>query len=140
MKVTLRERFDQIGGNRIVVALSMARLGDAVGNSILFIVLPLFVAKLPSPVFPLPESVRVGILIAMFGLVNTFFQPFAGALSDRVGKRKLFIQLGLVIMIIATLGFVFAKTFSALLGLRALQGIGVAVTIPAAMAIMVGAR
>ncbi len=139
MKVTLRERFDQIGGNRIVVALSMARLGDAVGNSILFIVLPLFVAKLPSPVFPLPESVRVGILIAMFGLVNTFFQPFAGALSDRVGKRKLFIQLGLVIMIIATLGFVFAKTFSALLGLRALQGIGVAVTIPAAMAIMVGA-
>ncbi len=121
------------------MALSMARLGDAVGNSILFIVLPLFVAKLPSPVFPLPESVRVGILIAMFGLVNTFFQPFAGAWSDRAGKRKLFIQIGLVIMIIATLGFVFAKTFSTLLALRALQGIGVAVTIPAAMAIMVGA-
>ena len=34
-----------LGVNRVVVALSMARLGDAMGNSILFIVIPLYVAR-----------------------------------------------------------------------------------------------
>lgn len=132
------EKLERIGGNRVVVALSTARLGDAVGNSILFIVLPLFVAHLPSPSFPLPETVRVGLLISMFGLVNALLQPFAGALIDRYGRRKPFIMTGLTTMGIATLGFVFASRFSDLIFLRLLQGIGVALTIPAALAIMVG--
>lgn len=132
------EKLERIGGNRVVVALSTARLGDAVGNSILFIVLPLFVAYLPSPSFPLPDTVRVGLLISMFGLVNAFLQPFAGALIDRFGRRKPFIMAGLITMGIATLGFIFASRFSDLLFLRLLQGIGVALTIPAALALMVG--
>jgi len=132
------EKLERIGGNRVVIALSAARLGDAVGNSILFIVLPLFVAKLPAPAFPLPETVRVGLLIALFGLVNALLQPFAGALIDRVGRRKPFIMIGLVMLGIATLGFTFASRFSDLLYLRLFQGVGVAITIPAALAIMVG--
>jgi len=132
------EKLERIGGNRVVIALSAARLGDAVGNSILFIVLPLFVAKLPAPAFPLPETVRVGLLIALFGLVNALLQPFAGALIDRVGRRKPFIMIGLVMLGIATLGFIFASRFSDLLYLRLFQGVGVAITIPAALAIMVG--
>ncbi len=42
------------GVNRTVIALSVARLGDAIGNSILFIVLPLYVAKLSAPVIRVP--------------------------------------------------------------------------------------
>jgi len=133
------EKLERIGGNRVVIALSAARLGDAVGNSILFIVLPLFVAKLPAPAFPLPETVRVGLLIALFGLVNALLQPFAGTLIDRVGRRKPFIMIGLVILGVATLGFTFASRFSELLYLRLFQGIGVAITIPAALALMVSA-
>ena len=134
------EKLERIGGNRVVIALSAARLGDAVGNSILFIILPLYVAQLPAPAFPIPETVRVGLLIAMFGLVNAVLQPFAGALIDRAGRRKPFILLGLSMLGVATLGFIFASRFSHLLYLRIIQGIGVGLTIPAALALMVGCR
>jgi MFS family permease len=133
----LIKRFvESIGGNRVVVALSVARLGDAIGNSILFIVLPLYVAKLPAPAFPLPESVRVGILIALYGLVNSAFQPFMGALSDRMGRRKPLIQGGLILMGAGTLAFIAATHFTDLLLLRSLQGVGVALTVPASLALM----
>jgi MFS family permease len=126
-----------MGANRAVLALSAARLGDGIGNSILFIVIPLYVAKLPSPLFPLPETVRVGFLIALYGLVNALLQPLTGALIDRIGHRKLFIQAGLVIMAVGTLGFSLAARFTDMLLLRSFQGIGVALTVPAAMALMV---
>lgn len=132
------DKLESIGGNRVVIALSAARLGDAIGNSILFIVLPIFVAKLPSPWLPFPETVRVGLLIAIFGLVNSILQPFAGAVIDRIGRRKPFILGGLVLMAVATLGFVLVGRFTELLLMRSLQGIGVALTIPAALALMAG--
>jgi MFS family permease len=131
-----RRLLDSIGGNRLVVALSVARLGDAIGNSILFIALPLYVAKLSSPWFPFPESVRVGILLALYGLVSAFLQPIMGAVSDRLGKRKSLILLGLLIMGLGTAGFMFAVRFTDLVVLRTIQGIGVALTIPASMALM----
>lgn len=120
----------------MVLALSVARLGDAIGNSILFIVLPLYVAKLPAPAFPVPESVRVGILIALYGLVNAALQPFMGALSDRFDRRKPLIQGGLILMGIGTLAFSLAGHFTDLLLLRSLQGLGVALTVPASLALM----
>jgi MFS family permease len=127
---------ESIGINRVVLALALARLGDAVGNSILFIVIPLYVAKLPAPFFPFQESVRVGILISLYGVINSLLQPVLGALSDKLGRRKLLIQIGLLIMGLSTFSFVFASRFTDLLLLRSLQGIGVALTIPASMAIM----
>jgi MFS family permease len=127
---------ESMGGNRLVLALSIARLGDAIGNSILFIALPLYVAKLSSPWFPFPEPVRVGILLALYGLVSATLQPVMGAASDRIGKRKPLILLGLLVMGLGTLGFIFAVRFTDLLLLRALQGVGVALTIPASMALM----
>ena len=131
------EKLERIGGNRVVIALSSARLGDAIGNSILFVVLPLFVAKLPAPLLPWPETVRVGFLIAVFGLVNALLEPLAGALVDRIGRIKPFILAGLVMMALSTLGFLVASHYIDLLFLRAVQGVGVALTVPAALALMV---
>lgn len=125
-----------MGASRLVLALAVARLGDAVGNSILFIALPLYVAKLASPWFPFPESVRVGILLSLFGLVSAILQPVMGAVSDRLGRRKPLILLGLLVMGAGTFGFMAAVRFTDLLLLRALQGVGVALTIPASMALM----
>jgi MFS family permease len=133
------QKLENIGGNRVVIALSSARLGDAIGNSILFVLVPLYVAALPSPAFPWPETVRVGVLISVFGLVNAVLEPVFGALIDRVGRTKPFILAGLVMMAIATLGFIFATRYTDLLFLRTLQGIGVGVTVPAALALMVSA-
>jgi MFS family permease len=127
---------DGIGVNRVVLALSVARLADALGNSILFIIIPLYVARLPAPWFPLPESVLVGLLISLYGLVNSLSQPIMGALSDRMSRRKPFILGGLMLMGVSTLAFVVARRFTDLLVIRALQGVGVALTIPASMALM----
>jgi MFS family permease len=135
--MNISQKLEGIGANRAVLALSAARLGDAIGNSILFIVIPLFVAQLPAPWFPLPETVRVGLLIALFGVVNAALQPFAGAFIDRVGLRKPFIQAGLLIMAVAILSFLLVSRFTDMLILRSLQGIGVALTVPAALALMV---
>jgi MFS family permease len=124
------------GANRLVVALSVARLSDALGNSILFVAIPLYVAELPSPWFPLPESVRVGILISLYGFVAAAFQPLLGGLGDRLRRRKLLIEIGLILMAAGTLAFAFAGRFVDLVALRAVQGLGVAAVIPAAMALM----
>jgi MFS family permease len=118
------------------MALSFARLGDAIGNSILIIIIPLYVAQMPSPFLPFPEPVRVGILISLYGIVNAILQPIMGALSDRLGRRKFFIFIGLILMGVATLGFIPATLFVELLFLRMLQGVGVAITVPASLALM----
>lgn len=127
---------NKLGVNRAVLALSVARLGDAIGNSILFIIIPLYVAELPAPWFHVHEPVRVGILISLFGLVNSALQPVMGALSDRFRHRKLFILAGLFLMASGTFLFIFANRFVDLLLLRSLQGVGLAVTLPASMALM----
>lgn len=128
-----------IGLNRTVLALSMARMADAIGNSVLFIVIPLYVVKMPSPWFPWPDSVRAGLLISIYGLVSAFLQPFTSALCDRFGHRKPFIQGGLILMGASTFSFIFASQFAFLLLLRVTQGMGVALTIPASMALMASA-
>jgi MFS family permease len=125
-----------LGAVRPIVALSVARLGDAVGNSLLVVVIPLYVSKLPSPWLRFSDPVRTGILISAYGLVNALLQPFAGGLSDQLGRRKLFIQIGLALMALSTLSFAWASRFTYLLLLRILQGIGVALTIAASISLM----
>ena len=132
----MRQSLERIGANKVVLALSAARMGDAVGNSILFVIIPLYVAKLPAPWFPVPETVRAGLLISLYGLVNALLQPFAGAMVDRMHRRKAFIQSGLVLMGTSTFAYVFASRFTDILVLRILQGVGLALTITASMAIL----
>ncbi len=122
-----------------MLALSAARLGDAIGNSILFIVIPLYVAKLPAPWLPLPEPTRVGILISAYGLIFSLLQPLGGALTDRAKNRKRVILAGLALTGAGMLAFVAAQSYAHLLALRALQGFGVALTIPASLSIMASA-
>lgn len=127
---------ETLGANRTVVCLSLARLGDALGNSILFIVIPLYVAELPAPWFPLSQPMRAGLLLSLYGLAAACAQPFAGALSDRIGRRKPLIIWGLSLMALATGGFVLATRFTELLVLRLLQGLGLAMVVPASLALM----
>ncbi|MBN2501587.1 MAG: MFS transporter [Anaerolineales bacterium] len=127
---------ERLGVNRVVLALSIARMADGLGNSILVVIIPLYVARLPSPLFDLPESVLIGILISWFGVVNTVLQPLMGSISDRMGKRKPFILIGLFLMAVGTLAFIFAGRFTDLVLIRALQAVGVAMSIPTSLALM----
>jgi MFS family permease len=127
---------DRLGANLTVLSLAVARFGDALGNSILFVVIPLFVARLPAPILPFATAIRVGVLISLFGLVNAFLQPVMGGLGDRLGRQKPLVLAGLAVMAAATLGFALAARFVDLLFLRGVQGIGLALTVPASLALM----
>ena len=130
-----------LGGNRLVWALSLARMGDAVGNSVLFVVLPLYVTAVPHPLVSAHEPLLVAVLIAVFGFLSAIMQPVTGALSDWTRRPKLLIQIGLGIMISATVGFIWAGQYVDLLWLRVVQGIGLAFTVPASLALMaIGTR
>lgn len=133
MKKNLREL---LGINRTILALSFARMADAMGNSILFILIPLYVAELPKEHIHFSVPVLVGVLIAIYGLVNSFCQPLMGALSDKLNRRKLLILIGLGLIGTGTLCFTLASNFTELLLFRTLQGVGVALTIPASLSII----
>ena len=133
---SLHALFEEIGVNRAVLALSIARLGDGIGNSILFIIIPLYISALPAPLFPFPETVRSGILIAAFGIVAGISQPFTGALVDYLNRRKLFVVGGLLFLAAATVGVALSPRYIYALIFRALQGLGLAASIPATMALL----
>lgn len=136
-EVTLKQWTENLGANRVVLALSIARMSDALGNSILFIAIPLYVAQLPAPLFArVPDSVLVGALISLYGLLFSGLQPLTGAISDRMSRRKPFIMIGLFIMGLGTLSYVLATRYVDLVFIRIIQGVGVAVTVPAALALM----
>ena len=132
------DRLRKAGINRVVASLSFARMADAMGNSILVVIIPLYVAELAYTASGMPESLLVGILISIYGLAFTLFQPFTAFLSDRLGKRKLFIQGGLLIMAVSTYSFSLATNYNQLVFIRILQGLAVALTVPASLAVMAG--
>jgi MFS family permease len=119
-----------------VLAISFARMGDAVGNGILLVVLPLYVAQLHAAWLHVSEPVRVGIVLALYGIASAIAQPFVGALGDRTGRRKLIILLGLFLLGASTLLIVPTHTYEWLLALRVVQGIGLAGAIPTSIALL----
>lgn len=80
-----------------MLVLALARMADALGNSFLIIVLPGYIASgqvdvtgLVGGRVPLLGEVTVpllvGIVLSLFGLLNSLGQPFTGRLSDRTGS------------------------------------------------------
>jgi MFS family permease len=118
-----------------VLALSFARMADALGNSLLIVLLPLYIAEQPSTL-DLPLEAQVGLVVSLYGFIFAFSQPFMGWATDRAGRRKPFILSGLTIMLLATLGFIFARSYIWIVVLRCLQGLGVAMIIPSVLALI----
>jgi MFS family permease len=136
------------GTDRRVLVLAFARMADSLGNSFLIVVLPLYIAsgqvrleglvgsQVPLLGITLSESLLIGLALSMFGFLNSLNQPFTGRLSDRVGRRKLFILLGLAILTVGSGGYVFVSEYRWVLFFRVLQGVGAAFTIPATVALV----
>lgn len=124
--------------SRAVIALGVARMADAVANSFLVIVLPLYIAsgEVTGNAFGLSESALTGVILATFGLFNAFAQPFAGRLSDRLGRRRAFVLNGLLVLAGFNFLYIFAHSYTALLFIRIGQGLCVAFTVVAAIALV----
>jgi MFS family permease len=129
-----------------VLALAFARMADALGNSFLIIVLPLYIASgqisLDGIVgvsvlgLVLREEFLIGLVLSLFGFLNSFGQPFTGRLSDRTRRRKPYVLFGLVLFGVASALFPFLESYWAVLLVRAFQGLGAAFTVPATIALV----
>ncbi|SMG09911.1 Predicted arabinose efflux permease, MFS family [Marivirga sericea] len=133
-----RQRKDIFGTDRRVVILGFARMADAMGNSFLIVVLPLYIASesIKGEFLGLTESLITGLILGLFGLITSFSQPFTGRLSDKIGKRKLFVVLGLAIFTLANFSYSLAHTYYLLMVIRIAQGIAAAFTITASLALV----
>lgn len=124
------------GINRTILAISFARFADALGNSLLYILLPIYIISVPSEIFPWSEPILVSMAISLYGLVNMILQPLSGVLADRSGSRKPLIIIGLFLMAAGTLAFIFSRSYVDILFIRSVQGVGVAITVPASLALI----
>ena len=135
-----------LGTDGRVLTLAVARMADALGNSFLIIVLPLYIASgqislagiAGTQVFgiTLQTETLIGLVLSLFGLLNSFGQPFTGRLSDRTGRRRRFVLAGLVLFAVGSAAYPFLTSYWTVLAARALQGVGAAFTIPATVALV----
>ncbi|WP_411963200.1 MFS transporter [Haloferax sp. YSMS24] len=133
-----------------ILALALARMVDALANSFLVVVLPLYIGSqivsLPTFVgttvqlgavdFTLTAELLIGIVLSLFGFLNSFSQPFTGSLSDKTGRRTVFLLFGLGLVAIGSAGYLVFTDYLSILVMRALQGIGAAFTIPVTVALV----
>jgi len=132
-----------------VLTLALARMVDALANSFLVVVLPLYIGQvvaLPAFVgtdvsvaslqFTITPELLIGVVLSLFGFLNSFGQPFTGAFSDRSGKRKAFLLFGLALVAVGSAGYILLRDYVSILVMRALQGVGAAFTIPATVALV----
>ena len=75
----------------------------------------------------------MGALFAVDMVARTIAMPLCGRASDRLGRRP-FLLAGLVLFIVAALGFTIASDRITLLIIRTVQGIGAGMVIPVLMA------
>ena len=127
-----------LGVNPQVLILAVARMTESIGNSFLIVVLPLFIASefVTGATYGLTEVAITGIVLSLFGFVNSPLQPLTGRLSDRTGRRKVFVLLGLVLIGTASFVYSFATTYWHLIGIRVFQGIAGALIIPTTVALV----
>lgn len=131
--------------NRVLV-LAFARMADSLANSFLIIVLPLYIASGQITVdsligqevlgIPITTELLIGLVLSLFGLLNSLSQPYTGRLSDRTGRRKIYILFGLALLAITSAAYSLVDSYWALLLIRSLQGIGGAFVIPATIALV----
>lgn len=124
--------------DRRVFALGIARLADSFGNALLIVVLPLYVVS-PSvngESLGLSAAVVSGAVLAAFGIFDSAVQPFAGRWSDHFGQRRPFVLAGLVLLAVTNAAFAYSTTYLSLFAVRALQGVGVGVTVTASIALI----
>jgi DHA1 family multidrug resistance protein-like MFS transporter len=77
------------------------------------------------------SALEIGFINAGFSLTLLVALPIMGRLSDRSG-RKVFLCLGLGILTVASLGFIWAQNPLQLILVRIFQGIGASMHLPIA--------
>ncbi|OYR38107.1 MULTISPECIES: MFS transporter [unclassified Halorubrum] len=136
--------------DRRVIVLALARMVGAAGNSFLIVVLPLYIASdlidvsallgtevgVGAAAVTVTEPLLIGIVLSLFGFLNSLSQPITGRLSDRIGVRRPFVLIGILLLGTASGLYTVVTVYWQLVVLRAIQGFGAALIIPATVALV----
>ncbi len=78
--------------DRRVLALAGARMADGIGNSFLIIVIPLYVTSgvVGGTAFGLGESLLIGVILSLFGFLNSSSRLPAGCRIGSAGASRSF--------------------------------------------------
>ncbi|WP_286884416.1 MFS transporter [Aneurinibacillus sp. UBA3580] len=120
--------------DRVLFALSLVPLIMVLGNSMVIPVLPAIANEYDL------SAMDTGLLITLFSVPAGAIIPFAGFLSDRIGRKKVII-VALVLygaggLIAGGAALFFAQPYAWIVAGRIIQGIGAAGTSPIAMALI----
>ncbi len=139
----LTDRLVGQGISRDLAILAGTQTVAAFGAGLIIPLLAPLLAELPDPLFParlfgLPVTteLQVGILFSVFGIIRSAFQVPMGRLSDYIGVRKPFLEAGMLASAVTLYIYGVVGTVGALITVRALQGIALAVSTPALFAIV----
>ncbi len=110
-----------------MVVLLIIQFLVMVGFGIVIPILPFFVGKLGGGAFAL------GIFMSAYSIMQFFFAPMWGKLSDRIGRRPV-ILIGLTGYGLTFLMFGMVNNLYLLIGIRALSGMVSSATLPTSMA------
>jgi MFS family permease len=113
-----------------VLALSISAAVVMLGFGIIVPFLPYYAQMLGTT-----SGLEVGLLTSAFLLTRTFLAAPAGALSDRLGRKRL-ILAGLLIYTVVSVLFGTAQSWQELLVYRAIQGVASAMVWPPATALI----
>jgi MFS family permease len=139
-----------VDADRRVIVLALARMVGAAGNSFLIVVLPLYIASdlidisallgtkvgVGAAAVTVTEPLLIGVVLSLFGFLNSLSQPLTGRLSDRMGVRRPFVLLGILLLGTASGLYTIVTVYWQLIVLRAIQGFGAAMIIPATVALV----
>jgi len=129
-----RDRFSPEFRRKLVYFSLMVEVFiDMLGLGIITPMLPTYAAEMLTGKTQ-SVGLLIGLLFSGYALVRIFALPFFGAMSDRVGKRKLFILFGLGAYTLTSIGYVLADSYAALLTVRLIQGFSSAMVFPMVMA------
>ncbi len=141
---------DIVETDRRVIVLALARMVGAAGNSFLIVVLPLYITSdlvdieallgtvvgIGAASVTVTEPLLIGVVLSLFGFLNSLSQPITGRLSDRMGMRRPFVLTGILLLGTASGLYTLANSYWVLVVLRAIQGFGAALIIPATVALV----
>ena len=112
---------------KIFAIVVVTMLFSMLGMGIIAPLLPIYADELGATPF------EIGLISAGFSITNMVLLPFTGGLSDRVG-RKMVLCVGLLLLSIASFGFIWAGTPLQLILVRCFQGVGASMHLSIAQA------